>query len=67
MFLFLVGIIVRGYENCVVSVFLLVLQRGEIDRERESRKNEKIFMYFFDVGIYLWYENSEWVIKLDDF
>ena len=69
MFSLPAGIIVRGYENRVVSVLLSVLKRGETDREREreSRKNEKISMHLFDAGTYSRHENSEWVIKLDDF
>ena len=41
MFSLPAGIIVRGYENRVVSVLLSVLKRGETDRERERERAEK--------------------------
>lgn len=44
MFSLPAGIIVRGYENRVVSVLLSVLKRGETDRERERAEKTKKFL-----------------------
>lgn len=57
----------RIRESCGECPFISVIERGDRQRERESRKNEKIPMRLFDAGTYSRHENSEWVIKLDDF
>ena len=59
----------RIRESCGECPFISVIERGDrqTERERESRKNKKISMHLFDAGTYSRHENSEWVIKLDDF
>lgn len=59
----------RIRESCGECPFISVIEREDrqTDRERESRKNKKISMHLFDAGTYSRHENSEWVIKLDDF